>query len=134
MTAYKYPSKIVEKLAPAIAELTERGYLQSTSFEPDAADTPMVTFRFGRSVPIGAPALPAAPSSFDADPAPATGMPRKGPSEPQERAQTAETDFPRLMPDLGAIGQGFAPFAPTERDLRLDRSSSNSGRGRAPRN
>ena len=51
MTAYRYPSKIAEKLKPAIAELTARGYLEGVSIEKDAAGTPMAVFRFVSALP-----------------------------------------------------------------------------------
>ena len=46
MTTYKYPSKIAEKLKPAIDELVRRGYIAGMSLEKDAFGATKAQFRF----------------------------------------------------------------------------------------
>ena len=47
MSPYKYPSKIREKLAPAVQELCSRGYLEAFDVEMSKDGDPMAVFRFG---------------------------------------------------------------------------------------
>lgn len=46
MTPHRYPSKICEKLAPAVDELTRGGYLDGMELEKDAQGAPVALFRF----------------------------------------------------------------------------------------
>ena len=95
MTPYKYPSKIAEKLKPAIAELTERGYLEGVSIEKDAAGTAMAVFRFASALP-----------------APQTLLAPKGSQKPDkavERPLTAVETPPMGLVFAGAVRGMDAP-------------------------
>ena len=55
MTAYKYPSQILQKLKPALDELTERGYLAGVDTEKAEDGSAIVLFRFAESFPAHYP-------------------------------------------------------------------------------
>ena len=55
MTAYKYPSQILQKLKPALDELTERGYLAGVDTEKAEDGSAIVLFRFAESFPAHHP-------------------------------------------------------------------------------
>lgn len=74
MTAYAYPSKVREKLAPAVAELIERGYLERLEVEKDKKKGEQCVFYFAKiSAQFPSPFELLTPQFPDAAPKTASG-------------------------------------------------------------
>lgn len=97
MTTYKYPSNIVEKLAPAVEELVTRGYLDGMAVEKDAKGGPMAVFRFRNSLRPGT-RLPAA----------------KAPETPVAAPQTRNEAPPVDLSNLAALLPSFEVPSPSD--------------------
>lgn len=97
MTPYAYPSQIAQKLAPAVKELVERGYLSGMSLEKDKNDDAMAVFRFYNALSPHRAATPQASS-----------MPAPGPQPAPATAQAVRDvpSFAGLLPDFGAPWPG----------------------------
>lgn len=96
MAPYRYPSKVAEKLTPAVAELISRQYLHDMTMEKDAAGAPMAVFRFQ---------------------APQTALVTvDAPKKPPQPAQNPQQDAMRALPDFGAIARGFDAPSPADYD------------------
>ncbi len=134
MSPYKYPSKIREKLAPAVEELISRGYLESMEIEAAKDGEPLATFRFGSPLsPVLAhhgPEAPQAPGMAVNGPlTPPPGslrqilLPDFGPrallpldfEDEEEQNQALDAVFAELAPDEQTaieerVREGLAPF------------------------
>ncbi len=112
MTAYRYPSKVCEKLAPAVAELVARRYLESMTLEKDAMGAPMAVFRFC------SPAALSSPKSASE----AALRPLEAPQTPSSQLPLLDvTDFAELLPDFGAPSPAdFDDLAAAQLDAFFD--------------
>ena len=109
MSPYRYPSKIREKLAPAIEEMVSRGYLEGMDIEATKDGEPIAIFRFGD------PLSPVRGQSDDGAPK-TPGMALNGPlTEP------AGTLRQILLPDFGPRQLAALDFDnEDEQNLALD--------------
>ena len=126
MSPYRYPSKIREKLAPAIEEMVARGYLEGMDIEATKDGEPMAIFRFGDPLSTGraehGPTHPKTP-----------GMAAQGPltTSPGSLRQILLPDFgPRAISPLDfededeqnrALDLVFGELAPDEQNLIEER-------------
>ena len=108
MAPYRYPSKICEKLAPAVEELKRGGYLESMTLEKGVNGDPIAIFRFDKPL---APLLPTPP--------------RPAPQRPAEVPEKALAMLPGQMSSFGDLLPSFnAPLredSQSEADANLDR-------------
>ncbi len=118
MTDYKYPSKIAEKLAPAVAELIASGYLHGMSVEKDKSGAAMAVFRFFVSetpkLPGAAPEAPQSPLA-----APQTALPLSLPGLENWGALLPSFDTPASDelddPKNAMVDAFFEALAPDEK-------------------
>lgn len=93
MTQYKYPSKIAEKIAPAVAELTARGYLAGMDMEKAINGGHLAVFRFGDVSRAVNPILEPSPDkTLETPPRPS--------NRPQSPFSDAIVDLSALLPDF----------------------------------
>lgn len=106
MTPYNYPSQIAQKLAPAVEELTARGYLEGMSVEKKHDGEPMALFRFSQIAPselaTRAPEVAVAPSNVPQQAAPET-------PETPEKLEASEGPLRELPSFAGVLPEFNAP-------------------------